>query len=156
MTEERFDALEVTMNSEEDFPVLMADIQNGVAKQTRTLVKKMPKKGFQAKDKKENRTNCEVARVGRTVPTFAKIGPSGIKETLSRGGGNCHPLLRVVADDNDDKLFTKRAKKIREFCMKKRAGICEHRKVYVPRPVHSHNRQAVSGKAGCLDGSISH
>ena len=31
----RFDALEVTMNSEEDFPVLMADIQNEAAKETR-------------------------------------------------------------------------------------------------------------------------
>ena len=73
----RFDALEVTMNSEEDFLVLMADVQNGAAKQTRTIMKKMPKKGSQAKAKQENRTNGEVARVGRTVPTFAKIGLSG-------------------------------------------------------------------------------
>ena len=40
----RFDALEVTMNSKEDFPVLMADVQNGAAKQTRTIKKKVPKK----------------------------------------------------------------------------------------------------------------
>ena len=30
----RFDSLEVTMNSEEDFPVPMGDVQNGAAKQT--------------------------------------------------------------------------------------------------------------------------
>ena len=47
----RFDALEVTMNSEEDFPVLMADVQNGAAKQIRTIMKKMPKNGSQAKAK---------------------------------------------------------------------------------------------------------
>ena len=47
----RFDALEVTMNVEEDFPVLMADVQNEAAKQTRTIMKKMDKKGSQAKDK---------------------------------------------------------------------------------------------------------
>ena len=88
----RFDALEVTMNSEEDFPVLVADVQNGAAKQTRTIMKKMPKKSSQAMAKRENRTHGEVARVGRTVPTFAKIGPSGMRETLSHGGGNCHPL----------------------------------------------------------------
>ena len=131
----RFDALEVTMNSEEDFPVLMADVQNGAAKQTRTIMKKMPKKGSQAEAKQENRTHGEVATVGRTVPTFAKIGPSGMRETLSRGGGNCHPLLGVVADDNDDKLFTERAKEIREICMKERAGNCEHRKLYHDRPL---------------------
>ena len=67
----RFDALEVTMNSEEDFPVLMADVQNGAAK--------MPKKGSQAKAKQENRTHGEVARVGHTVPTFAEIGHSGMR-----------------------------------------------------------------------------
>ena len=78
----RFDALEVTMNSE----------QNGAAKQTRTIMKKMPKKSSQAKAMRENRTHGEVARVGRTVPTFAKIGCSGMRETLSHGGGNCHPL----------------------------------------------------------------
>ena len=82
----RFDVLEVTMNSEEDFLVLMADVQNGAAKQARTIMKEMPKKSSQAK---ENRTHGEVARVGRNVPTFAKIGPSGMSETLSRGGGNC-------------------------------------------------------------------
>ena len=64
----RFDALEVTMNSEEDFPVLMAADQNGAAKQTRTIMKKMPNKGSQAKAKQENRTHGEVARVGRTDP----------------------------------------------------------------------------------------
>ena len=91
----------------------MADVQNEAAKQTRTIMKKMPKKGPQANAKQENRTHDEVARVGRTVPTFAKIGPSGIRETLSRCGGNCHPLLGVVAHDNDDELFTERAKEIR-------------------------------------------
>ena len=69
------------MNREEDFPVLMADVQNGAAKQTRTFVKKMHKKGSQAKAKQEHRTHGEVARVGRTVPTFAKIGPQGMRET---------------------------------------------------------------------------
>ena len=39
----RFDVLEVTMNSDEDFPVLKADVQNGAAKQVSTIVKKMPK-----------------------------------------------------------------------------------------------------------------
>ena len=108
----RFDALEVTMNSEEDFPVLMADVQNGAAKQTRPIMKKMPKKGSQAKAKQKNRTHGETATVGRIVPTFAKIGPSGMRETLSRCGG---PPLGVVTDDNDDKLFTERAKEIREI-----------------------------------------
>ena len=55
--ETRFDTLEVTMNSEEDFPVPMADVQNGAARQTRTIMKKMPKKGSQAKAKQENRTH---------------------------------------------------------------------------------------------------
>ena len=130
----RFDALKVTLNSEEDFPVLMADVQNGAAKQTRTIMKKMPKKGSQAEAKQENRTHGEVARVGHAVPTFAKIEPSGMRETLSRGGHNCRPLLGVVADDKNDKLFTERAKEIREICMKERAGDCEHRKLYHDRP----------------------
>ena len=89
----RFDVLEVTINSEEDFPVLKADVQNGAAKQASTIMNKMPKKGPQAKAKQENRTHGEVARFGRTVPTFTKIGPSRMGDTLSRGGGNCHPLL---------------------------------------------------------------
>ena len=148
----RFDALEVTMNSEEDFPVLMADVQNGAAKQTRTIMKKMPKKGSQAKAKQENRTHGEVARVGRTVPTFAKIGPSGMRETLSRGGGNCHPLLGVVADDNDDKLLTERAKEIREICMKERAGNCEHRKQYHDRPLCALPQQTGSQWQGWMLG----
>ena len=119
-----FDALEVTMNSEEDFPVLMADVQNGAAKQTRTIMQKMPKKGSQAKANQENRTHGEVAMVGRTVPTFAKIGPSGMRETHSRGGDNYHPLLGVAADDNDDKLCTERAKETREIAVPRRASMC--------------------------------
>ena len=118
----RVDVLEVTMNSEEDFPVLKADVQSGAAKQASTITEKMPKKSPQAKAKQENRTNGEVVRVGSAVPTFTKIGPSGKGEMLSRGGGICHPLLGVVADDNDDKLFTERAKEQREICMKERAG----------------------------------
>ena len=70
--------------------MLMADVQKGAAKQTRTIMKKMPKKGSQAKAKQENRTHGEVARIGHTVPTFAKIGHSGMRETLSRDRGNCH------------------------------------------------------------------
>ena len=59
--------------------MLIAGVQNGAAKQTRTIMKKMPKKGSQARAKQENRTRGEVARVGRTVPTFAKIEPSGMR-----------------------------------------------------------------------------
>ena len=131
----RFDVLEVTMNSEEDFPVLKAGVQNGAAKQASRIMEKMPKKSPQAKAKQENRTNGEVVRVGRTVPTFTKIEPSGKVEMLSRGGGDCHPLLGVVADDNDDRLFTERAKELREICMKERADNCEHRKLYHDRPL---------------------
>ena len=96
----------------------------------------MPKKGSQAKAKarQENRTNGEVVRVGRTVPTFAKIGLSRKSEMLSRGGSNCHPPLGVVANDNDDKLFTERAKDTREICMKETAGNCEHRKLHCALP----------------------
>ena len=64
----------------------------------------MTKKSPQAKATQENRANGEVVRVGRTVPTFAKTRLSGKGEVLSSGGGTCHPLLGVVADDNDDKL----------------------------------------------------
>ena len=103
----RLDVLEVTMDSEEDFPVLKADVQNGAAEQVSTNMKKMPKRSPQAKAKEENRTKGEVVRVGRIVPTFAKIGLSGKGEMLSRGGGNCHLLLGVVADD--DKLALHRA-----------------------------------------------
>ena len=131
----RFDVLEVTMNSEEDFPVLKAGVQNGAAKQASRIMEKMPKKSPQAKAKQENRTNGEVVRVGRTVPTFTKIGPSGKVEMLSRGGGDCHPLLGVVADDNDDRLFIERAKELREICMKERADNCEHRKLYRDPPL---------------------
>ena len=148
----RFDALEVTMNSEEDFPVLMAAVQNGAAKQTRTIMKKMSKKGSQAKAKQENRTHGEVSRFGHTVPTFAKIGPSGMRETLSCGGDNCHPLLGVVADDNDDKFFTERAKEIREICMKERAGNCEHRKLYHDRPLCALPQQTGSQWQGWMPG----
>ena len=148
----RFDALGVTMNSEEDFPVMMADVQNEAAKQTRTIMKKMPKKVSQSKAKQENRTHGEVARVGRIVPTFAKVGPSEMRETLSRGRGNCHPLLGVVADDNDDKLFTERAKAIREICMKERAGNCEHRKLYHDRPVCALPQQTGSQWQGWMLG----
>ena len=85
----RFDALEVTMHSEEDFPVLMADVQNGAAKQGRTIMKNMPKKGSQAKAKQENRRHGEVAKVGRTVPTFAKIVPSGMRRRF--------PVVEAIA-----------------------------------------------------------
>ena len=40
--ETRFD---VTRNSEEDFPVLKADVQNGAAKQASTIMKKSSSKG---------------------------------------------------------------------------------------------------------------
>ena len=76
------------MNSEEDFRVLKADVQNGAAKRASTITKKVPNKSPQ-KAKQENRTNGEVVRVGRIVPTFTKIGSSGKGEILSRGGGNC-------------------------------------------------------------------
>ena len=90
-----------------------------------------------------------VTRVGRTVPTFAKIGPSGMRETLSCGGGNCHPLLGVVADDNDDKLFTERAKEIREICMKERAG---NRKLYHGWPLCALPQQTGSQWQGWMPG----
>ena len=80
----RFDVLVVTMNSDEDFPVLKADVQNGAVNQVSTTMKKMPKKSPQAKAKQENRTNGEVVRVGRTVRTFANIGLSAKGEILSR------------------------------------------------------------------------
>ena len=64
----RFDALEVTMNSEEDSQVLMADVQYGAAKQTGTMMKKMPKKGSQAKAKQENRTHGVSRRSPRSGP----------------------------------------------------------------------------------------
>ena len=115
-------------------------------------VKKMPKKSPQAKAKQENRTNVEVASVGRTVPTFTMIGPSSMRETLSRCGGNCHPLLRVVADDNDDKLFIERAKEFRQICKKERAGNCEHRKLYHDRPLaRLHARMALTVDSGAAE-----
>ena len=52
----RFDVLEVTMNSEEDFLVLKAGVQNGAAKQASTIMKKLPKKSPQAKAKQEKRS----------------------------------------------------------------------------------------------------
>ena len=93
MEERDFDVLDVTMDSEEDSPVLKADVQNGAGKQVSTIMRKMPKKSPQAKAKQENRTNGDVVRVGRTFQTFAKIGLSDKGEMLSRGGCNCHPLL---------------------------------------------------------------
>ena len=48
-----FDALEVMMNSEEDFPVLMADVLNGAAKQTRTIVNKCPRKVLKLRPSKK-------------------------------------------------------------------------------------------------------
>ena len=49
----RFDALEVTMNSEEDFPVLMADVQNGAAKQTRTILWRCPREVLKLRPSKK-------------------------------------------------------------------------------------------------------
>ena len=63
----RCDVLEVTMNSEEDFPVLKADALYGAVKQVSTNKKKMPKKSPPATVNQENRTNGEVVRLGRTV-----------------------------------------------------------------------------------------
>ena len=147
-----FDVLEVTMNSKEDFSVLKAGVQNGAAKQASTIVKKMPKKSPQTKAKQENRTNGEVVRVGRTVPKFTKVGPSGKGEMLSRGGSHCHPLLGVVADDNDDRLFTERAKELREICMKEKAGNCEHRKLYHDWPMCALPQQTGSHWRGWMPG----
>ena len=77
---------------------------------------------------------------------------------LSRGGGTCHPSRRVVSDDNDDKLFTERAKELREICMKERAGatVSTESCTTTGSCEHTRSRQAVNGKAGCLDVSISH
>ena len=70
-----------------------------------------------------------------TVPTFTKIGSSGKGEMLSRVGGNCHPLLGVVAGSTDDRLFSERSKELTEICMKERAGNYEHRKLYHDQPL---------------------
>ena len=112
-------------------------------------MKKIPKKSPQAKAKQENRTTCEVVRVGRIVSTITKIAPSGKGEMLSRGGGNCHPLLGVVADNNDDKLFTE---ELREICMKERAGNCEHRKLSHDRPLCALPQQTGSQWQGWMLG----
>ena len=127
----RFDVLQVTTNSKEDFPMLKADVQNGAAKQASIIIWR-------------SRTN------GRTVPTFAKIGQSGKGEMLSRGGRHCHPLLGVVADDNDDKIFTERTKDSKGICMKERAGNYEHRQLYHDRPLcalpqQTDSRQSLAG-----------
>ena len=105
----------------------------------------MPQKSPQAKAKSENCTNGEVVRFGRTVLTVAKIGLSGKGKMLSRGGGNCHCLLGVVADDNDDKLFTERAMDITEICMKERAGNCEQRELCNAVCTPTADRQSLAG-----------
>ena len=57
-----------------------------------------------------------------------------------------------MADDNDDKLFTERAKEIREICMKERAGNCEHRKLYHDRPLCALPQQTGSQWQGWMLG----
>ena len=93
-----------------------------------------------------------MVRVGRIVPTFAKIGLSGKGETRSRGGGNCHPLVGVVADGNDDKLFTERAKDVRKICMRERTGNFEHRKLCHDRPLCALPQQTGSHWQGWMTG----
>ena len=112
----------VTMMSGEVFPVPKAETQEEAARQVVSDIKKM----HRAKVTENKLVDVGGFQLVSTVPTFTDI------EFRGRS-----PLLSVVADDCNGKLFSLRAKSIRESCMKKGAGNCMRKQLYHDGPLCS-------------------
>ena len=82
-----------------------------------------------------------------------RVGPTVCNgsECMQRGRARLEDGKRPK-DDKDDKLFTERAKEIRDICMKERAGNCKHRKLYHDQPQCALPQQTGSQWQGWMPG----